>query len=183
MKHARLLALTLVAALGASTLAQAQPAPQPGMAGPGGGGWNRGEMRQRMEAHRAEHIKALHDALNIRPDQESAFQAFAASMTPEHRGERGHDRMDPAADAAMTTPQRLDRMGQMMDRRIADMREDFQRRATATRTLYAALSPDQRRTLDALPDLRGGDHGPMDHDHGMDHGRGGPGGPGEDGGE
>jgi hypothetical protein len=135
-------------------------------------------MHERMAADHAKHMKALHDALNIRPDQEAAFSAFAAAMHPEaHDDWRRHDEMDRSALQSMTTPQRLDHMAQVMDERSAHMREDFQRKATATKSLYAALSPDQKRTMDALHDLtggvhwhsgRGGAHGPMAGRHGAD---------------
>ena len=38
--------------------------------------------RQHMEEARAARLKALHDALNIRPNQETAFSAYAAAMAP-----------------------------------------------------------------------------------------------------
>jgi hypothetical protein len=47
-------------------------------------------------------------------------------------------------------------MDQRMRERTARREEMFARRAAATKALYAALGPDQRRTLDALPLLRGG---------------------------
>jgi hypothetical protein len=142
-----------------------------------GRGLEPGHMHQRMEAEHAERIRALHQALNIRPDQEAAFNAFAASMHPDpHDDWRKHDAMEPGAMASMTTPQRLDHIAQMMDERSAHMREEFQRRATATKSLYAALSPDQRRTMDALHDLMGrhGEHGGRGHGG---HGPMTPGGP------
>lgn len=184
MNRSRLLALALAATLGAGAAAQAQPTPAPQPAAMAdastGHGWDTGRMHHRMEADHAQHIKALHEALNIRPDQEAAFSAFAAAMRPDaHDDWRKHDQMDQGAMQAMTTPQRLDHMAQMMDERTAHMREAFQRRASATKALYAVLSPDQRHTMDALHDLTGhgrrhGDwghghrhgHGPMDHGHG-----------------
>jgi hypothetical protein len=130
-------------------------------------------MHQRLEAEHAERIKALHEALNIRPDQEAAFDAFAAAMHPNpHDDWRKHDEMDRSALQSMTTPQRLDHMAQIMDERSAHMREEFQRKASATKALYAVLSPDQRRTMDALHDLmgrgprQGGEHRPMSHNLG-----------------
>jgi hypothetical protein len=66
--------------------------------------------------------------------------------------EMGHGRPDLAG---MTTPERLDAMARMMDERMTRMRERFQRHATAVKALYAVLSPEQRRTLDALPGLMG----------------------------
>jgi hypothetical protein len=156
-------ALALAAILGLSVAANAQTPPQPPPGAAYGGGGRTWAPRSQLdrEARSAERMKALHDALNIRPDQESAFQAFAASMKPEQRGPKadgqtpggmGYPRQDMAG---MTTPERVDAMGRMMDERMAHMKERFQRHAQAVKALYAALGPDQRRTLDALPELMG----------------------------
>ncbi len=173
MNRSHVLALAMVATLGCAAGARAQPAgatPQSGpMSGPmAGRAWDTARMHRRMEAEHAERIKALHEALNIRPDQEAAFDAFAAAMHPDaHDDWRKHDELDRSALQSMTTPQRLDHMAQMMDERSAHMREEFQRKASATKALYAALSPDQRRTMDALHDLMGGArrHGGRDGEH------------------
>ncbi len=178
MNAARLSALALIGALAAASLAQAQEA-APAAPPPGARAWDPAQMQARMEAKRAERTKALHDALNIQPNQESAFSAYAAAMKPNRgpggwRGRDGKMGDDRATMAAMTTPQRLDFMAQKMDERMARMKDDFARREAATKTLYAQLNPDQKRTMDALPALRGGDgrHG------GWGRGPGGPGGPG-----
>ena len=73
---------------------------------------------------------------------------------------------------------RLDVMLRRFDERIARIRAALERRATATKTLYAALSPEQQRTLDALPRLSG--RGAWGGREGMHGGRPerGPGGPG-----
>jgi protein CpxP len=125
-------------------------------------------MHRRMQDKRADHLKAFHDALNIRADQETAFAAFAAAMSPPPgawgRRDHGNDR-PVAVAAAMTTPQRLDRMAQRMDERSARMKQAFERRAAAAKALYAALSPDQQHTMDALHGLLGHEHGRRDgHD-------------------
>jgi hypothetical protein len=126
-------------------------------------------MHDRQEAH----AKALHAILNLRPDQEAAFQAFQAAMTPQPR--EHHDRMDRGGMETMTTPQRLDRMADRMAKREAE----FHRRADAIKAFYAALGPEQQRAFDAMPMMMGGrhrgmGHGPMGHGpmaHGpMDHG-------------
>ncbi len=183
MTRLRLSALVLALGFAGAASAQNAPAPQPAPAAgkPWQGGPDRAAMRQQMEARRAERLKALHDALNIKPDQESAFAAFAAAMQPAARGPQapgGGWKADRAALAAMTTPERLDRMAQMMDERMARMKDAFQKREAATKALYAALSPDQRRTMDALPNLarrgqiwgdRPGRGGP-DHGPGMERG-------------
>jgi hypothetical protein len=44
----------------------------------------------------------------------------------------------------MTTPQRLD----MIQARMADRTAAFNRRADATRTFYATLTPEQQKTFD-----------------------------------
>jgi protein CpxP len=124
-------------------------------------------------------LKALHDALNIRPNQETAFSAYAAAMSPPPGADgHRHDHKDngPAGAEALTTPQRLDQMAQRMDERTAHMKEAFERRAAATKALYAALNPDQQHTMDALHDLMG--HGGW-HRGAHDGGAGHPG-PGSD---
>jgi hypothetical protein len=157
------LALLAAVAVPGFALAQAYGAPPqpPGAEGaarwaPGAG---RGDMRQARQEREAQKLKALHDVLRIRPDQESAFQAYAAALRPPAHGDGAagaapmhHERGE---FAQMTTPQRLDAMAKRMDERVNRMRARFQHRADATKALYAALSPDQQRTLDALPELEG----------------------------
>jgi len=169
MFNVRLPALALIAALAGASAVQAQDAP----AAPGAPGahrtWDPAQFRARMEARRAERLKALHDVLAIRPDQESAFQSFAAAIKPpertpgDHPGGKGGDR---AELASLTTPERLDHMAQRMQERTQRWQAAFARRVEATKALYSALSPEQRRAMDALPLLRGGHDG----DHGRGHG-------------
>ena len=173
----RVSAMALAAALGvAAASASAQtPPPQRQPGSMGYPTWAPGSQLRGGEREAA-HLKALHDALNIRPDQEEAFQAFTASMKSAEQGPPPDGtRPDRQQLAAMTTPERLDAMSRMMDERMQRMRERFQRHAAAVKTLYAALSPDQRRTMDALPGLMG--HG-MGMGRGMDKDRGPMGRPG-----
>jgi hypothetical protein len=164
----------IAAAAGAAALslaagAFAQDRPPPG--GPDGAAGARAfgdHMKERFEARQAERIKALHDVLSIRTDQESAFQAFTSALHPAHDGKGPHG---PGQDAqggppAMpaTTPERLDRL-------VARQQEHQQRieaRVTAIKTFYALLSPEQRHTFDSLVLLRDGegrghDEGPGGH--------------------
>ncbi len=161
----------------AAVAAQEHPASPPAAMGEK---W-REHMRQRMDAH----IHALHDILNIHPNQEAAFQAFIASMKPPEQGDHAHDDhehgdhhdMDrgPGEMAGLTTPQRLDRMAAKM----AEHQAAFQRHASAVKTFYAALSPEQQKAFDALGAMRHGhgehefggmgEHGPMgDGPHAME---------------
>lgn len=173
MRFASISALALAAALSTLTLsavAVAQDRPSPPSAHQGWDG-----MREHREDHRAAHVKALHDALNIRPDQENAFNAAVAALHPQ---DAEHDRMggdpdkaagDHAAMAAMTTPERMDMMARKMDEHMTRMRDHMQRTVGAVKALYAVLSPDQRHTLDALSLLMGHEHrmGGMGSEHGM----------------
>jgi hypothetical protein len=125
-------------------------------------------LREMMKKHREAMAADLHAILNIRANQESAFAAFQAAMTPPPRPDRGAGKGEAwgAHADSMTTPQRLDHMLARMDERAAMMRK----RIEATKTFYAALSPQQQQAFDALMRLRRG-HG----EEGMGHGWGGPG--------
>ena len=188
MKTYRKLAPALAVALGlslcaaAAGFAQDAAAPAGGQAmGPQHKHWDPAQMKARMEARRAEHVKFLHDALTIRPDQEAAFQAFVASMHHgDHKGEGGQwggmrhgmrgdavggDHGQGAAEReSLTTPQKLDRM----EKRMSDRQARFQQHAEQVKAFYAALSPEQQHTFDALMKMHG--------HHGGHHGMGGHGG-------
>jgi hypothetical protein len=121
------------------------------------------EQRQAWKLQRREAMaQKLEALLQLRPDQQPAFQAFQAAMTPPP-----HDRQrrDPNA-APLSTPQRLDMMADRMAKRDAD----FQRRAAAIKTFYAVLTPAQQKAFDSLPMM-----GDRQHQRGP-RGRG-PGGP------
>ncbi len=155
-----LAASACVSLLASAALAQ-PPAP------PGAEGW-RGQDRQNvhamMERRREAMGRDLHAVLNIRPDQEAAFAAFEAAMTPPDRGARQRGR---PSEGAMTTPQRVDVMLARLDERVAEAR----RRAAATKAFYAALSPEQQTALDALGRLHG--HGRWGGGSRAEHGWGG----------
>ncbi len=120
----------------------------------------------------------LHDLLQIRPDQEGALRAYLAAVEPQRKpGDRGPGREGregkdgrPGADRPMTTPERLDRMAA----RMAERQQRFQATAAATKTFYAALSPDQRKAFDAMPRMGGGEGRGFGHGHfgGRGEGRG-----------
>ncbi|HLI65265.1 MAG TPA: Spy/CpxP family protein refolding chaperone [Caulobacteraceae bacterium] len=145
-----------VASLSIACVALSQ-APQPEPNGPPTAEQRQARMHERMQ----EEAQRLHALLNLRPDQEAAFQAFQAAMAPQPH-ERGEHR--DHAQGQLTTPERLDRMAD----RMAKHEADFRRKAEAIRAFYAVLSPEQQRAFDALPMPGGrGEHG----DHG-DHNRG-----------
>lgn len=161
-------ALSAAAGLATATFAQEPPPGEPPPA-PMAGHPEWAKMREHMQERAQAKAKALHDILNIAPDQEAAFQTFIASMTPpEGRGpmDGDHERDEMAA---LTTPERLDKMAA----RMAEHQATFQRRADAIRRFYSALSPAQQRAFDAMPGMMGGHPGPgwggeehMDPPHG-----------------
>jgi hypothetical protein len=157
---------TLLTLLAASTLvagaALAQPMPPPpaehahapGMGGARGWGEHKPDPA-RMAAH-------LRAALQLRPDQDGALQAFVASMQPPAGDMHGNMRAEHEAMAARSTPDKLDHM-------IARGREhlaELEKHAAAVKTFYAALNPAQQKAFDALAETHM--RGMMGHmGHGM----------------
>jgi hypothetical protein len=173
------MSLVLAAALATLSAAPllAQPAAPPADGAPGRAGWAAGRgpegQERREEAMRRRHeerARALRAVLQLRPDQEQAFTAFQAAMTPHRpQGREGGWGKGPGrGGAAMTTPQRLD-LG--LERMQAHL-EMARARAAAVKSFYAILSPEQQRAFDALGRMHGGEGG------WRGHGRMGPGGPG-----
>ena len=120
---------------------------------------------ERMREHRAQHLAALKQKLALNASQEGAWQSFAGAQQPPARPPH---RMDRAEFAKLTTPQRLDQM----QKRQAERAERFAARASATRTFYAALTPDQQKVFDAESMRFGprGHRGGEGHHHGRHHG-------------
>ena len=111
-------------------------------------------MKARMEARHAGRAAALHDLLKITPAQEGAWAAFQSATRPPAR-ER-----DPAARQdrqSLTTPQRLDRLVERENQRHAQVLG----RTAAVRQFYSQLSPEQKKTFDALPQPGHGREGRM----------------------
>lgn len=131
-------ALTVMAA-GAS-FAQA-PAPAAPMA----------QKPMKRQHDPAEHAQRLRQTLQLTPAQEPALQAFIASHE-ERRGERMGRREGRDAMANLTTPQRLDLMGQ----RMIERQQEFAAHAEATKRFYAQLTPAQQKAFDAMHQSRGG---------------------------
>ena len=181
------LAAAAVLCLSSSALAQEQASPPAA----GAAAHHGGDHAEWRKAHEARRAKLLHDILNLRPDQEAAFQAFQTDMSPrrpehkewaEHKaGEHGAGERGMGGEQALTTPERLDRMAAFMSKRMAERQAAFQHRADAIKRFYAVLSPEQKRAFDALHAMRGGlggahgGEGPHGEGQGDRH-EGGPGG-------
>ena len=158
-----LLIAAMLAGAGLATGAHAM-----GMGGQHGDG-QRGQ-HQRMDPARMQQMMAQRQAelkakLKITASQEAAWNAYVASMQPPAG-------MDPQARkkmheemAALTTPQRIDRMNAMKAGREAAMAS----RQEATKAFYAALTPEQQAVFDTQG-MMGRRQGRGDGAHGPRHG-------------
>ena len=99
----------------------------------------------KWEARRAERLSELKAKLNLAPEQDAAWNAFASVSQPGmHRV--GGDRQAMRDEfAKLSTPERIDRMQARSDMRRAKMAE----RAEAIKAFYAQLTPEQQKVFDA----------------------------------
>ena len=137
-KH--LAAAGLLAALGLAAHSQTPPPATSGaapMAREQHGHMDPAKMAERMARRQA----ALKQKLQLTPAQEGAWSAYTASMKPPAHMQRP----DRAEFEKLTTPERIDRMRAMHAARAAEM----DKRADATKTFYAALSPEQKKVFDS----------------------------------
>lgn len=84
-------------------------------------------------------LQQLHDALNLRPDQDANWRDYARStaVNPQQMAQR----RDAAQRMAnLTAPQRVDLSLQMMKADLASLAE----RGAALKTFYASLTPEQQ---------------------------------------
>ena len=147
----------MLAALSVPAFAQPSPADAPAapttQAAPHGKHHRPGP--QARKAHMEQRMQALKAALKLNASQEGAWNSYVAALQPPMHGERpAHP--DRKAFAAMTTPERIDAMQAMHTKRQAAMDQRHQ----ATKTFYAALTPEQQKTFDAETLKMHDRHGP-----------------------
>ncbi len=133
-----LITASLLLALGSMAVAQTGPMP--------GGGMPHGAHTEKMREHtterHAKHLADLKAKLKLDAGQEAAWKTFAETMQPP----MAHTaRPDRAALGKMTTPERIDQMQAWHAQRDADMKK----RGEATKTFYAGLNAEQKKTFDA----------------------------------
>jgi protein CpxP len=162
----------------ASVMAQQGPGNEPGMmmAHSGHAQYSPEQRQERMKAHFAKRSAALRDSLKLTASQEPAWNNFLAATQQGQRMQRP----DRAQWAALSAPERMEKELAMMKTREAGMSQ----RLDATRTFYAALSPEQQKVFNdsTARQHRGhgkrGDHGghgggghgkQHGHHHGHDH--------------
>ena len=161
--RAALKPLMLASLMAAAALPALAQTPPPGNLG-GPGGEKRGMMRHgpmdpaEMQAMKAKRQAALKETLKITAAQEGAWATFISTMQPSADMQKRRMEMRAELDK-LTTPERIDKMRALRAQRDAEM----DKRAGATKTFYAALSPEQQKVFDAQRMGRGG--------HGGGHGR------------
>jgi len=155
LKHAYVAALLATSAV----MAVAQPAPaagpdqgmQRGMGQHHMGGHMGGHMGQRdpakMQAMVAKRQEALKAKLKLEPVQEAAWTTYTAATTPSADKAMAHP--DRAEMEKLSTPERIDKMRAMHTERHAAMTAHMDKRAEATKALYATLNPEQKKVFDA----------------------------------
>jgi len=113
------------------------------------------QRMQRMQQRHDERLAALKDKLKLESSQQSAWSSFVDAQKPPATPPQRMNRDD---FAKLTTPQRLD----LMQKRQAERQAEFSKRADATRSFYAALTPEQQKTFDgeAMRFGPGAPHGP-----------------------
>lgn len=127
--------------------------------------------QERMQARQAKHLQELKDKLQLAPTQDAAWAGFTGVLQARHSHTPP---VDADQDIArLNTPERLERMKALRAQHQTEMNAFIDRRADATKALYAALTPDQQKIFDAqtarMMQARGHGHG-----HGM-HSAGGRG--------
>lgn len=132
----------------ASVSAMAQGAP----AGPAAAGMPAGHMGRhdpaKMQAWIAQRQAELKARLKITPAQEGAWTSYTAAMQPPAHSARPTPEQRAEFDK-LSTPERIDKMRALRGQRMADMGAAMDKRDAATKTFYAALSPEQQKTFDA----------------------------------
>ena len=120
------------------------------------------KMQARMDKRNAE-LKAK---LKITASQEGAWTAYTTAMKPPANMAQNHDAMRGEMQK-LTTPERIEKMKAMRATRDAEM----DKRSEAVKTLYAALTSEQKAVYDALHSggMRGGRHGGGHADNGARH--------------
>lgn len=138
-----LLALALFIPLSAIAETTPPSADTPDMARAGHGP---GQMRARLDQ--------LHNDLKLTPAQEADWKAWVARID-EAKQERKEARPDFRALRELPAPDRLQKMIDFAKARVAAMEETL----AATKTFYNTLTPEQRKTFDALAPFSNGEKG------------------------
>ena len=145
--HVNGLVLAGLLAAGASAMAQgtAPATPSPGQRSEHMGKHDPVKMQAMMAKHQAD-LKAK---LKLTPAQEGAWTTYTTAMQPPAgMGMRPTDAQRAEMDK-LSTPERIDKMRGMRAERMTQMNAAMDKRGDATKTFYAALTPEQQKAFDA----------------------------------
>ena len=100
--------------------------------------------------------------------EEYDLRKFDAAFTSiEHlkifAKERGAQVLLENTPNELSTPERLDKMRALRTQHMGDMQAAMAKRDDATKALYAALSPEQKKLFDAEHSRKGSQHGSKHH--------------------
>ena len=135
--HRLLIIASLLTSLASTAFAQTPPTPASDAQRPA----RMEKMHQRMAERHHKHLNELKAKLQLQAGQDASWTAFEQAMQAPTQA---LPRPDPAALAKLTTPERIDQMQAFKAQRDAHM----QKRAEATKTFYASLNADQKKTFD-----------------------------------
>lgn len=144
----------LLATSGASVMAQGTPgapASGPAMSAPSGDHSGHHMNRhdpEKMQAWMAKRQAEMKTTLKITPAQEGAWTAYTTALqsTMPMMGQTSDQR---AELDKLTTPQRIDKMRALRTQHMTEMAAAHDKRDEATKTFYAALTPEQQALFDA----------------------------------
>jgi Spy/CpxP family protein refolding chaperone len=128
-----------------------------GMDHPGMGGMGHMDPTK-MQAMMDKRHAALKAQLKLTPAQEPAWAAFMEAHKPP-AGKLGKPEMPDMSK--LTTPERIDKMRELHAQRVSERAAEMDKRGAATKTFYAALTPEQQKLFDAH-EMKG--HGMKGHD-------------------
>ena len=136
--HRLLITAGLLTSLAGTVFAQTAPTTSPEAQRPA----RMEKMRERMAERHSKHLNELKAKLHLQAGQDASWSAFAQAMQAPAQS---LPRPDHAALEKLTTPERIDQMQQFHTQRDAEMKK----RGDATKTFYAGLNAEQKKTFDA----------------------------------
>jgi hypothetical protein len=129
-----------------------------GPMGAGGPGSKGNFDPARMQARMDQHFEALKTQLKLTTAQDGAWTAFKTAMQPSQAMLARHAQHDELAK--LPTLERLEKMKALRTQHFTDMTTAMDQRLDATKTFYAALTPEQQKVFDAnaMPGMGRGGH-------------------------
>ena len=112
----------------------------------------------RMQAHMDKKNAALKAKLKLTAAQEAGWATYVAAMKPP--ADMMARQAQHAELAKLPTPERIDKMKALHSQHMTEMTAVMDKRGEATKTFYALLSPEQKKTFDSAETSRHGGKGP-----------------------